>query len=114
PKEKQLNKFLYHLQKPEGIKEQINLNNSLIRSLSHSTNNGLLLPNPSQLPSIFRLSATAMSQSQAFSLNSTNFNKNLIEQLTTTQKSFELIINNNNNKEIIKENNNNLITTTTL
>ncbi|CAK5011016.1 unnamed protein product [Meloidogyne enterolobii] len=103
PQEKPLNKFLYQLQKSEGIKEEISnysppsppinplffpLNNlrnpppppTLLQSQIHS--NILLLPNPAQLPSIFRLSATPMSQSQAFPLNS-SLNSLLEKQIST-------------------------------
>ncbi|CAK5007030.1 unnamed protein product [Meloidogyne enterolobii] len=103
PQEKPLNKFLYQLQKSEGVKEEISnysppppinplffpLNNlrnpppppsTLLQSQIHS--NILLLPNPAQLPSIFRLSATPMSQSQAFPLNS-SLNSLLEKQISS-------------------------------
>uniref|UniRef100_A0A1I8BW64 Uncharacterized protein n=1 Tax=Meloidogyne hapla TaxID=6305 RepID=A0A1I8BW64_MELHA len=112
PQEKSLNKFLYQF---EGIKEEIQnysppinplffpLNRinglrtlpSLPPSQIHS--NGLLLPNPAQLPSIFRLSATAMSQSQAFPLNSNTTNPLLEKQI----KSLELTTKNNSSKNLL-------------
>nr|CAD2132933.1 unnamed protein product [Meloidogyne enterolobii] len=105
PQEKPLNKFLYQLQKSEGVKEEISnyspppinplffsLNNlrnppppTHLQSQIHS--NILLLPNPAQLPSIFRLSATPMSQSQAFPLNS-SLNSLLEKQISTQNELF--------------------------
>ena len=55
---------------------------------SLARSNGLLLPNPAQLPSIFRLSATAMAQSQAFPLVDSSSSLSPITEKETIRKSY--------------------------